>query len=34
MLKQGKLRHLEYYDLQGTFDKLYAQSKEGNPLTI
>ncbi len=27
--KQKKLRHAEYYDLQGTFDRLYAQSKDG-----
>lgn len=27
--KHSKLRHLEYYDLQETFDKLYAGSKEG-----
>ena len=25
MTKQKKLRHLEYYDLQETFDKLYAK---------
>jgi group II intron reverse transcriptase/maturase len=31
MLKQEKLRHLEYYDLQEKLDKLYAQSKEGKP---
>lgn len=28
-LKRTKLRHSEYYDLQGTFDDLYAKSKEG-----
>jgi group II intron reverse transcriptase/maturase len=28
MTKQKKLRHSEYYDLQPTFDKLYAGSKE------
>lgn len=27
--KNSKLRHLEYYDLQGTFDKLYAESQQG-----
>ena len=27
--KQKKLRHIEYYDLQGTFDKLYADSQNG-----
>jgi len=27
--KRAKLRHSEYYDLQGTFDTLYAKSKEG-----
>jgi hypothetical protein len=27
--KVNNLRHAEYYDMQGTFDKLYAQSKEG-----
>lgn len=27
--KQKKLRHAEYYDLQGTFDRLYARSKDG-----
>lgn len=27
MTKQKKLRHLEYYDLQEIFDKLYADSK-------
>ena len=28
--KNSKLRHLEYYDLQGTLDKLYADSGQGN----
>ena len=28
MTKQKKLRHSEYYDLQSSFDKLYARSKE------
>ena len=28
-LKDQKLRHNEYYDMQNKFDKLYAQSKEG-----
>ena len=27
--KNSKLRHLEYYDLQGVFDGLYARSKNG-----
>ncbi len=27
--KNSKLRHLEYYDLQETFDKLYADSQNG-----
>ena len=27
--KQKKLRHLEYYDLQDVFDKLYADSQKG-----
>ncbi|WP_409970074.1 group II intron reverse transcriptase/maturase [Bengtsoniella intestinalis] len=26
--KHKKIRHIEYYDLQGTFDKLYADSKQ------
>ncbi len=29
MTKQKKLRNLEYYDLQGVFDGLYARSKNG-----
>lgn len=29
MTKQKKLRNLEYYDLQGTFDSLYERSKNG-----
>ncbi len=29
MTKQKKLRHLEYYGLQETFDNLYAKSKQG-----
>jgi RNA-directed DNA polymerase len=29
MTKQKKLRHLEYYDLQEEFDKLYADSQSG-----
>lgn len=33
MTKQKKLRHLEYYDLQETFDKLYAESKQGELFT-
>lgn len=28
-LKDQKLRHNEYYDMQSKFDELYAQSKEG-----
>ena len=28
-LKDQKLRHNEYYDMQNKFDKLYVQSKEG-----
>ena len=33
MTKQNKLRHSEYYDLQDCFDKLYAQSKQGDVFT-
>lgn len=33
MTKQKKLRHLEYYDLQEIFDKLYADSKQGEVFT-
>lgn len=33
MTKQKKLRHLEYYDLQNVFDKLYADSKQGEVFT-
>lgn len=33
MTKQQKLRNLEYYDLQSTFDKLYADSKNGKNFT-
>ena len=33
MTKQKKLRHLEYYDLQETFDTLYAKSKQGEIFT-
>lgn len=29
MTKQKKLRHIEYYDLQPAFDKLYADSQNG-----
>ena len=29
MTKQKKLRHIEYYDLQPTFDRLYADSQKG-----
>ena len=29
MTKQKKLRHLEYYDLQDVFDRLYADSQKG-----
>lgn len=31
--KRAKLRHSEYYDLQDTFDKLYAKSMEGSEFT-
>lgn len=31
--KQAKLRHSEYYDLQSVFDKLYADSKQGEVFT-
>jgi len=31
--KRAKLRHSEYYDLQGRFDMLYAKSKEGRIFT-
>ena len=27
--KQRKIRNLEYYDMEGTFDRLYADSKKG-----
>ena len=27
--KQSKIRYTEYYDLQGTFDRLYADSLQG-----
>ena len=33
MTKQKKLRHLEYYDLQEVFDRLYADSKQGKVFT-
>ena len=33
MTKQKKLRHLEYYDLQETYDNLYAKSKQGELFT-
>lgn len=33
MTKQKKLRHSEYYDMQEVFDKLYAQSKQGDVFT-
>lgn len=33
MTKQKKLRHLEYYDLQKVFDRLYADSKQGKAFT-
>lgn len=33
MTKQKKLRHSEYYDLQPTFDKLYADSQDGRIFT-
>ncbi len=33
MTKQKKLRHLEYYNLQETFDNLYAKSKQGGLFT-
>ncbi len=33
MTKQKKLRHLEYYDLQSCFDKLYEKSKQGDIFT-
>ena len=33
MTKQKKLRHVEYYDLQETFDTLYAKSKKGELFT-
>ena len=29
MTKQKKLRYCEYYDMQSTFDRLYADSKQG-----
>ena len=33
MTKKNKLRHSEYYDLQGCFDELYAKSKQGDVFT-
>lgn len=33
MTKRKKLRHSEYYDLQGCFDELYAKSKQGDVFT-
>ena len=27
--KKSKMRHAEYYDMQETFDELYAKSKSG-----
>lgn len=30
--KVPKLRHLEYYDLQSTFDRLYAESQKNKVL--
>ena len=33
MTKRKKLRHSEYYDLQGCFDELYAKSKQGDAFT-
>ncbi len=33
MTKKNKLRHSEYYDLQDSFDKLYAKSKQGDVFT-
>lgn len=33
MTKKDKLRHSEYYDLQGCFDELYAKSKQGDVFT-
>ena len=27
--KKSKMRHAEYYDMQKTFDELYADSKDG-----
>ena len=33
MTKQKKLRHSEYYDMQPTFDKLHADSKNGKTFT-
>lgn len=33
MIKQKKLRHSEYYDLQPIFDKLYSDSQEGKIFT-
>lgn len=32
--KKSKLRHAEYYDMQKTFDSLYADSKSGEVLGI
>ena len=29
MTKVTRLRHNEYYNMQETFDKLYAESKQG-----
>ena len=30
--KKSKMRHAEYYDMQKTFDELYADSKDGKTL--
>ena len=31
--KQSKIRYTEYYDLQSTFDRLYADSSERQDLS-
>ena len=33
MTKQNKLRYSEYYDMQSTFDRIYADSKNGKVFT-
>lgn len=32
--KQRKIRNSEYYDMEGTFDRLYAESKKDKTLIL